>query len=659
MDKKDIFDYNWVKTLEVLNWKSSVFDIVKKLKKSLLPRLSNIINPKILKLKKIDQENFYHYILRLKAKKIDITNLSSDEKQKINEIITNNFPIVEITRLTPNEDIVNVSFSWVKKINDVAWQEFCDKIIDELKNYLKQNFKNSKKEWVISRIVKDDYKNLSFVSWSDDILKDIFWDFESKKELIKHIISNLKQDIYFNAQSIINNMVENKIINFSSKKEYEQLVLKKAKEITLIILENLNFWIWETKLWENPTNLEKLDSIRKSEIASKQNVDNDKIEINTYDHNFILNSLRNAVEIENYLIQNFDWVKFSFEWTNFEIITTDINNEKRLSSELLRYVKKYPWKILPKEIVEIILKYYSQLNNSLDFIAPVRWNINDNCFLKAHEINSQIRKWVIDMHYFLKTYKSWFSKNAFLESVKSKKWVSVFIDIKDMWIDNIHDFHLRAKALLKIYTEFEQWIISKDDFEKKQSTIMLEAWKSVTDKFLELQKRILKDYPTAKISFWWDEIYLFIPWSEKIASQKLLNNLTNSLKSAWQKARILIQKNQKLTSPKNTYSFLDRFSKINKIFEIEMEKSLIEHNLDLEKFNPNSTACNFSNEIKQQISRTSFNFSDFTKCFLNKLNWEILYISNSKKIELWEIYEWIKARIIKRQNNTIEIYFYK
>ena len=29
-------------------------------------------------------------------------------------------------------------------------------------------------------------------------------------------------------------------------------------------------------------NLEKIDSIRKSEIASKQNVDNDKIEINFY-----------------------------------------------------------------------------------------------------------------------------------------------------------------------------------------------------------------------------------------------------------------------------------------------------------------------------------------------------------------------------------------
>ena len=191
MDKKEIFDYNWLKTQEGLKWKPDFFSIVKMIKKSLKPRFLNIVNPKVLKLKKIDQENFYHYILRLKAKKIDITNLSSDEKQKINEIITNNFPIVEITRLAPNEDIVNVSFSWVKKINDVAWQDFCDKIIDELKNYLKQNFKNSKKEWVISRIVKDDYKNLSFVSWSDDILKDIFWDFESKKELIKHS-NNLK-----------------------------------------------------------------------------------------------------------------------------------------------------------------------------------------------------------------------------------------------------------------------------------------------------------------------------------------------------------------------------------------------------------------------------------------------------------------------------------
>lgn len=42
----------------------------------------------------------------------------------------------------------------------------------------------------------------------------------------------------------------------------------------------------------------------------------------------ILNAKKKAWNWKLFNSKFFDWVKFSFEWTNFEIITTDITIEK-------------------------------------------------------------------------------------------------------------------------------------------------------------------------------------------------------------------------------------------------------------------------------------------------------------------------------------------
>lgn len=53
-------------------------------------------------------------------------------------------------------------------------------------------------------------------------------------------------------------------------------------------------------------------------------------------------------------------------------------------------------------------------------------------------------------------------KEAFFEWIENKFWTCIHIDIKDMWIDNIYDFHLRAKEIIQLQDDFENHKIPKN-----------------------------------------------------------------------------------------------------------------------------------------------------------------------------------------------------
>lgn len=78
------------------------------------------------------------------------------------------------------------------------------------------------------------------------------------------------------------------------------------------------------------------------------------------------------------------------------------------------------------------------------------------------------------------------------------------------WIENI----LEYDKILTKYFELRLW--------KKDKTLLLEAWHLITDKIVEIRQSILKIFPNAKISYWWDEFYIFI---ENVETPEVIKNL--------------------------------------------------------------------------------------------------------------------------------------
>lgn len=616
------------------------------------------ITDKITQNKKIlfqieDKSSLYKDIQ--KAKKIDINNLTWNDKSVFNEIITNNFPLIQILRIKSNDNIINISFFWVKQINDELWQSFCDDIVWEFKSQVRQNiFHKQKSNSFLSRVVKSDYKNICFTFSHTDTYKYLFDKIENKEDFINIILKNLSWKLKAKAKSIVYETIEKSNKMYSSK-QIDNLILEKQKEITNYVLKTFNFWIWLSNVWEIWSDIDKLDTLRQAEIASRQNINSTNITINEYSHENIIKWLTKAKEKLDYIINNFENEVFIFEDTKYRIVNT-IWWKKQLTSEFLRYARKFPDKIKPQELAKVVDEYYKELTNSLDFTSPVRSDDYENEFQKAKLINSQVRDGLVDKEFVKQNHKWWLAKEAFFSEVENKKWVWIFIDIKDMWIDNIYDYQLRMLEILSLNKALNNWEIALENYITKCKKILLESWKSVTNKISELQQRITKSYPNAIISFWWDEVFIFLPWSEKANTSKIVWNITKILNITSQKARILYKNMDEKKSKKWLFDNLEKFSKINKEFEKEIEKSILNNNLSLDNL-PNATETNFTNTI-QQIIRPDFDFKKFINLFVEKVS--NLDISNfSKKHDVWMIYEWIKLKIIKKSNETLELQFYK
>lgn len=136
------------------------------------------------------------------------------DKSIVYKKLSDNFPLLWVNRLKKWDVIYNLSFWWIKKINDTYWQKTTDEILYLIKKEIKQWITN----W--NRTIRDNYKNLTFTLNNKNI-EDILW--TSKKEFIKNILEKNKNDL------------QNKIHWDYNKFEQD-------------ILNELSIWIWKAEV---------------------------------------------------------------------------------------------------------------------------------------------------------------------------------------------------------------------------------------------------------------------------------------------------------------------------------------------------------------------------------------------------------------------------
>lgn len=604
-------------------------------------------------------EELVKFLIENQISNLDVSLLTWSSKERLNRILTWNFPLLEISRLVSWDKLLNVNISWIKQINDIAWQEFCDKVILKFKEILKNQFsktsQNSHHKW---RIVKDDYKNITFETSSDNPLESIFWDIKTKKEIIEIILNDLEKDIEKNAKIILQNQIDNWNIPNSSQANFEKLVWEEIKKTKLVVSKYFDFWVWESIIPENAQDIEKLDAIRQAEISSRpENIKIDTISLKQYSSEEILTNLKKSLDLEQEIIKKFKWKKFSFEWVEYNIVFQN-NKKATISTESLRYVRKYPDKIYPKEFSEMLGLYLKSLNSSLDFISPLKDELKNggNEFELARHIDKQIKSWEISTNFLTHSYKWGLTKTAFFQTIKQKNGVKVFIDIKDMWIDNLVDFNFRAKQIVRLSEDLQNWKIDQKTFETKKAKILLEAWKSVSDKFIEIQRRIQAKYPNAYISFGWDEIYLFIENTNPHITQDLNKTLSNIFSATNQKARIVINTTLKTTDSKRNFAQLEKITKLNKILEETIEKQLTKKWFSLQGNIPENTYIRINENLREKILSWDFHMEDFFAEVKSIIEKKDLIGEKTKQIHLWKTISGIDIYLKKESNNEIEIY---
>ncbi len=594
------------------------------------------------------------FLVESKVKQLDISDLSHDQKARINHVLTQNFPLVEVYRLVSGDSLHTINTAWTKQINEVAGQEFMDKLSDKFKEILRQNIQKNDDKTHQTRTVQDNYKVSAFVSKDKNFMQRLFtW--ENKDDIIEKVISSLEVEIIQNARKIIEKQIEEWKIHISiNSSEFDKLVADKALETEQTIRKYFDFSYSVEVIPESSDPIARLDTMRKWEISSKPLERTVEIIQKTYDEVENMRNLRQVFELEAEIIEEFNWQQFHFRWNPYNIV---FNNswEYWISTELLKYVRKYPEEIEPWSLVSKIKQYFWLLNNSLDYISPIRWKIDAKSeeFVRAREINERFHNWVVDIKDLLETNKWWLTKQAFLETITWKKGHLFSIDIKDMWIENILDFRNLARKLIALEDEFNSWRITKEVCESRKALLYQEAWKAVTDKFIKFQEKIKKKYKEAVYRIGWDEIELFIPnWSETLS--QITWNLSDMLESSNLKSRMVSYSFDWTTDVKTATSNLDKMTKVSKLLEEEIWWQLSRENRIWNV--PNNTQV-YVDGIWEMIMQEWFDFEGLFKQIKKVLSEnDLKNISGEKVIEVWNQ---VKMKILKNNNGQLEIYLLK
>ncbi len=551
-------------------------------------------------------------------KKIEIPH-DRKTKELINSIVSENYPLIEVMRLVPGETVTNITFSWIKKLNDNLGQNFTDTLLEKLQDNIKNNFKKNT-TWLkeSSRIIRTNYKNLTFSSPNINVGKS-FFEWKNKDEIISNLITELNPDI----------------------EKISIKLWKDKSEIETLIRENLDFAIWESILKKWATDKEKLKVFYEAEISSREWIGKSWLDSTKFNLKNIENHSIKARNKEFEIIEKYYDKEFEFNKIRYKAIVKDINWITTINPILLRYVRKYgeTWLVNPPELNELTKNYINELNSWFDFISP---SINlDKDLIIAKKINSWIKKWSLDIEDLVYTYKWTLSRESFFEITKWRSWMSAFIDIKDMWIDNLGEFKILWDKLL-------DWKLAEDD--------LLKAWNKVTKKFIDTVKSLKEIYwDKIQISLGWDEIYLFIEWVSKNEEREILSNLNKVMNKNHLKSRISHNFDDWKWWKKDYFSKLDKLTSINKSVEEKIESLIIEKkmehllkvpdniSLNIEKWLENLVLwdlTNIINPILQKIDKKIFDF------ITSPIEWKIF--------DLWIIWG---TRIIFRwwKNSLMEI----
>lgn len=480
-------------------------------------------------------------------------NISWESKRIIHNILWRNNPLVEIVRIVPWHKVVNISFWWIKRINDRFKPAFTDLLLDTLKNKIKSNCRSNITEWMEhARIVRDDYKHLTLsIPESADIVDLLFWWIASQKQILDSVIESLSEEI------------QRKAIEVWMSKDFVESVIR----------DNITIWVWYStytrpQMWQSGDlveNLMKLKAFYESENASRWLVFPDLIKPNEYSIERIESTARFTMDAERDFLREYWDQMFEVWWVSYPVSMVLVWNKRVINPALIRFVRKGK-ETEPFEIGYLVLQYIRLLNEWFDFISPRNWT--RWWFERAQSINDSINEWFIDSINFFRTYKWTYSKNYINEYVRNVEWTSVFIDIKDMWIMNIESLRNLADIV-------STW--------KYDRTVLLTSLNDVTNMFLKFVNCIQKRHPNAVIALWWDEVYIHFPWKSQDFIMSELGYLSSDLRNNWLQWRITyLSKNDWVD---NIFDYLDRLTRINKMFEERIESYLIENNrrLDLKR----------------------------------------------------------------------------
>lgn len=591
---------------------------------------------------------------------LDISPLKWEDLERINRILTQNFPLIEILRLVAGENLININISGIKQINDVAGHQFCDHVIFHFKSILKNNLAQNKQKYT-ARVVRDDYKNIAFVFDSENPLVSLFWDLTEKKEIIIRLLKGLKNELQEKAKNIIDEEIKSGKIHIFSSQEYEMAISEKKSEIENIIHTFFDFWIGHTIIKNTSSNIDRLTSIKEAEISSRlSKTQKESISLQSYCETDIYKQLETCQSIKSEIISKYRGKKFSFDGVEYNVvIEIEGQNSPRLSTELLRYVRKYPKKVKPRELSQSVQAYIDGLNSSLDYISPLRWRLSEDNpdFQYAKNINAQIKNGYLMTQYLYETFKWGLTKEAFLEKNKGKTGIKVYIDIKDMGIENIFDFDFLAEQLLSLREKRQKGKISEKKYETEKKSLFLSAGKTVTDKFIEVQRRIQQLYPNANLRFGGDEIEIFIETENFWDIHGFQENIANVLNAAHQKARIVFDVTNSNNNT-NNYTILERLSSLNKSLEEAIEQH-IQTSWNQGIRIPNFTFLKMDDFVKEMIEREWFSIEELSKKFTQHIKKKDFWQKKKTEWYIWELEPDIHTSIKVHPNGEIEIYIYK
>ncbi len=566
-------------------------------------------------------------------KYIDISEFNTDEFKYLKEIfyniIWNNFPFLEVSRLSEWSKVVDITFLWIKNLNDDISKEFVDLFINKLKLFFHKNFnKNNIQKGIKWRIIRDNYKHITFsMSKEDDISKILFSEFHNKNALIEYIFNSLSEK-------------ELKWVLSNSK-------ISDIQTIKHILLTEFNFWIWSTIVWktiENNNIQNKMEAFYKAEISSRNKVELNNIWENiNFDFNRIKDLSDKALKLEKAIILKFRYKKFNFNGSNFDVIVN-----WKINNILLKYVRKGE-SIWEPELFGMVEEYINTLTYGFDFIAPI---INDVQLKSIDFIDRQLEDWIIQIDLIQNTYKKTLWVDALKIKAKWKKWLRIFIDIVDMWIMNLNDFRQLSLWVNK-------WNIDENNIWK-----LLKSWDTATNRFQNLVHEIRNIYPNSEIALWWDEIFIFIEWKTTEQSQNIISNISKKLKKEDLVWRVSSSNNNE---NENIYDYLDMITSINKFFEKKIEK-IISNNSNVKVKKVDNlwdikllkdfkwfTSINLDIDIKIQ-ELISKNLSNFLINLKRAIDYNMV-----KAIIIWKRdkyklnYQWFNIEIKKINNSELII----
>lgn len=545
----------------------------------------------------------------ISIEKIDFSwKMSPEMKKALNEIISSNYPALSIARLIPGQRVVDLSFSWIKWLNDNLSKEIVDLFVWRLKDRLTANFSSASIS-EHSRTVRSDYKHLTFSleKWADFVDILFRW-FSNKKELFASIFDSL--DIDQIISSLPTERLEKLIWKSSdlSVADKQKLASKLKEEL----LANFDIWIWtsivpEWAWWFS----EKLRAFYEAESSSKKPDASWRFEATEFSFERVKEFAKKALEIEADIIAKFEWKKVEISWVKYNVVIENLKWEKIINPILLRNVRK--WVELPdKELNSLIKSFIWNLNDWFDFISPIVDWVSAN----IDDINRAIFDWVIDVKYLRENNKWTLTRTALESFAEWKPWTRAFVDIVDMWIMNLFDFRALAKKVAS-------WEITE-----KQMLELTKAWWSVTDTFQQFVKELKAEW--IELSLWWDEVFMF---SEKLTRAEMSKIIAENLEKLWLRWRVTFS--SEVNDTRRIFDWLDAQTWIIKKLEKKFEEVIISHQL------PNRTPTSIMLEINWSW----------------KVSEEMMWLVKEKHLlevlEYGVSYIWDSIRLVKAENNQI------